>query len=328
MLKRTALIAALAASAALPAAAADEVTFALNWLVSGKNAGYFVAADKGFYKEAGMDVAISRGNGSGDTIKRVAVGQSLFGLADTASVISAQANDETPVKLTGLVFSKSSVAILYVEQSGIRAPKDLAGKKLARSAAGASVNMYPGFLKANSIDRASLQEVVVNASSFLPMLLSKQADAVLDQSSYLGRYQKGAQGTGLTIKPFRFADYGFNLYGDGIIATNETLKSKGDLVRRFMAATLKGNAWAFDHPDEAIEILRKTNPEIDQEVGKAELIDTKELAIIDETRQHGLGWIDRAHMEATRDAVTEALALKRKVPVEEIYTLDFLPKKG
>jgi NitT/TauT family transport system substrate-binding protein len=321
------LVFAVLLAFSIPARADDDVNFALNWLISGKNAGYFVAQEKGFYHEAGLNVAISRGNGSGDTIKRVAVGQVLFGLADTASVISAQANDDSPVKLVGLVFGKSSVAILYAEEAGIKTPKDLTGKKLGRSAAGASVNMYPGFLKANGIDRSRIQEVVVNPSSFLPMMLSKQVDAVLDQSSYLGRYQKGAQGTGLTIKAFRFADFGLDLYGDGIIVTSETAKTKGGLVRRFMTATLKGNAWAFDHPEDAIAILRKTNPEIDPDVGKAELLDTKELALTDETKQHGLGWIDRAHMERTRDVTTEALSLKRVVPVEEIYTLDFLPQK-
>jgi NitT/TauT family transport system substrate-binding protein len=155
-------------------------------LVSGKNAPYFVAAEKGFYAEQGLNVAISRGNGSGDTIKRIASGESDFGLSDAAAVIGAQANDNSPVKLVGLVFGKSSVAILYVK-GAIREPKDLMGRKLGRSVAGASVNLFPGFLQANGIERSGLNEVVVSPSSFLPLMLSRQVDAVLDQSSYLGR---------------------------------------------------------------------------------------------------------------------------------------------
>lgn len=320
---------ALAAGAMLVSAgaaqAADDVKLALNWLVSGKNAPYFVALDKGFYKDAGLNVSISRGNGSGDTIKRIAAGESDFGLADTAAVIGSQANDKTPVKMVGLIFGKSSVAILYVK-GDIKTPQDLVGKKLGRSAAGASVNMYPAFLSANKIDRAGITEVVASPSSFLPLLLSKQVNAVLDQSSYLGRYRKGAAGTGIDIDAFRFADYGLDLYGDGIIVKDDLIKSNPDLIKRFMAATLKGSQYAFDHPDEAIAILRKTNPEIDADVGKEELLDTKQLALTDEVKAHGLGYIDAKHMENVRDIVTQSLKLKRVVPVEEIYTLDFLPQ--
>ena len=311
----------------MPASAADDVKLALNWLVSGKNAPYFVAREKGFYTEVGLNVAISRGNGSGDTIKRIAVKESDFGLADSASVISAQANEDTPVKLVGLIFGKSSVAILYVKEAGISEPKDLIGKRLARSATGASVNMFPAFLGANNIERAKISEVVISPSSFLPALLSKQADAVLDQSSYLGRYRKGAEGSGLTINAFRFSDYGLDLYGDGIIVNKDLIATKPDLIRRFMAATLKGSAYAFEHVEEAVAILRKTNPEIDPEVGKEELLDTKELALTEEVARHGLGYIDAAHMERTQNVVFGALKLKKRVPAQGIYTLEFLPKQ-
>jgi len=320
-------IAIAASFGAMGALAMDDVTFATNWLISGKNAGYFTAIEKGFYAEQGLHVTISRGNGSGDTIKRIAAGESEFGLSDTASLISSQTNDGVPVKMVGLMFGKSSVAILYVEEAGIRTPKDLIGKKLGRSAAGASVIMFPGFLKANGIDRPKIEEVVVNASSFLPLLLSKKADAVLDQSSYLGRYRHGAQGSGLTIKAFRFADWGMDLYGDGIIVNQKTIETKPDVIRRFMTATLKGNAYAFDHPEEAIAILRKTNPEIDPEVGKEELLDTKELAMTKEVADHGLGYIDEQHMSRVRDITVDALGLKKKIPVKDIYTLEFLPAK-
>ncbi|MEP9355783.1 ABC transporter substrate-binding protein [Xanthobacter sp. KR7-65] len=306
------------------ASAADNVKLALNWLVSGKNAPYFVAVEKGFYAEQGLNVSISRGNGSGDTIKRVAAGESDFGLADTAAVIGAKANDESPVKLVGLIFGKSSVAILYVK-GAIKEPNDLIGKKLGRSAAGASVNMFPAFLQANKIERSGINEVVVNPNSFLPLMLSKQVDAVLDQSSYLGRYRKGAQEAGLDIDAFRFADYGLDLYGDGIIVKTDLIKSNPALIKRFMAATLKGSQYAFENPDEAIAILRKTNPEIDADVGKEELLDTKQLAMTDEVAKHGLGYIDAKHMENVRDIVTKSLSLKRSVPVDEIYTLEFLP---
>ncbi|MGH7328843.1 MAG: ABC transporter substrate-binding protein, partial [Polyangiaceae bacterium] len=281
--------------------------------MSGRNSIFFVAVDKGYYSAEGMNVSISRGNGSGDTIKRVAVGESLFGLSDTATVISAIANDSTPVTIVGMINGKSSVAMVYSEQSGIKKPQDLVGKTIARSAAGASVNMFPGFLAVNHIDRSSMKEVVATPSSFESLLFARKVDAVLDQSSYLGRYRKDAAGTGLTIDAFRFADYGFDLYGDCIIVSNDTLKTKGDLIKRFMRATIKGALYSYAHPGEAIAILRKTNPEVEADVGEAELVDAKDLSLTPETKAHGYGYIDAKHMEHAIDAITDVLKLKRKV---------------
>jgi len=326
VLARSALAAAAVAAlaAAFPVRAADEVKFALNWIISGRNAGYFVALEKGFYKENGIDAQISRGRGSGDTLKRVAIGESDFGLVDTATVISGRSNDQAPVRIVGMMYSKAATAILYAKESGIKTPADLEGRTVARSAAGSTINMWPAFLKANDIDRSKIREITVTASSYAPMLLSRQVDAVLDQSSYIGRYQKAANAQKLTIEAFRFSDYGYELYGDAIVASEKTISQKPDLVRRFLAATLRGNLYAFEHPDEAVAILSKYAAEAEPDVAKAELLDTKTLALTDEVRQHGYGYVDRDKLAANIDLIREPLGLKQPVQAEELFTLEFL----
>lgn len=318
------IAAAAALMGALPARAADDVKFALNWLISGRNAGYFVALEKGFYKENGINAEITRGRGSGDTLKRVAIGESMFGLVDTATVISGRANDQVPVKMIAMTYSNAATAILYAKESGIRKPADLEGHAVARSAAGSTINMWPAFLKVNNIDRSKVREVTVTASSYVPMLLSRQVDAVLDQSSYLGRYQKAANEAGLHIEVFRFSDYGYQLYGDAIVATEAMLKEKPDLVRRFLAATLRGNLYAFDHPDEAVSILSKYASEAEPDVAKVELLDTKTLALTDEVKQKGYGYIDAKTLAENIDRIKGPLELKRDITADELYTNEFL----
>jgi NitT/TauT family transport system substrate-binding protein len=314
-------------SSSLGVAADERVRFALNWLVSGRNAGYFVAIEKGFYKAEGLDVSISRGNGSGDTIKRVAAGESEFGLADTASIVGAIGNDGSPVKIVGMMYSKSSVAIIYRANAGISTPKDLVGHKIARSASGASLAMFPGFLKANDIDRSSLKEMVAGASSFVALLLARDVDAAVDQSSYLGRYNKVGAAAGLSFNVFRFADYGLDLCGDGIFVSSKMLEKKPETIRKFLTATLKGNKYAFDHPEEAIEILRKSNPEIDTDVGLKELLDTRELALTKEVAAHGYGYVDAERMSKTISIVKEYIGLNKSVDPNDVYTLDFINTK-
>jgi len=304
--------------------AEDNVTLALNWIVSGKHAGYYVAMDKGWYKDAGLNVTISRGRGSGDTLNRIAVGESMVGLVDTATLISGIARSKMPVKGIALVAEKSAVAVLYAGESGIKVPKDLEGKKLGRSASGASVIMFPGFLKANGVDDRKIHEIVATTSTFLPMLLSRHVDAVLEQSSNLARYRKAAVGQNLHIAAFTFADYGFTLLGDQLVVTEETLKTNPKVLRRFLTATFKGMQYAFEHPKEAIKMTQRHDPEVETDVAVAELLDTKRLAMTPTTKKHYLGYIDRATMVEAIKSATDALKLPRKVAPEEVYTLDLL----
>jgi NitT/TauT family transport system substrate-binding protein len=313
-----AVIALPLAGAAAPAD--DDVAFALNWIISGRNAGYFVALDKGFYKAVGINATITRGRGSGDTLKRVAIGESLFGLVDTATVILGRANDDVPVKMIGMMFGRSSTAVLYAQESGIKTPKDLEGRTVARSAAGSTINMWPAFLVANKIDRSKIREITVTASSYVPMLLSRQVDAVLDQSSYAGRYQKAADEQKLTIAFFRYSDYGYDLYGDAIVATEATIRDKPELAKRFLAATMRGNLYAFEHPDEAVAILARFAAEAEPDVAKAELLDTKTLALNDEVKAYGYGYIDGARLADMVTMLQAPLDLKRAPSADELYT--------
>lgn len=321
------LVGVVLALAPVSAGAADSVGFSLDWVVNGTHSGYFVAKEKGYYSAAGLDVTISRGFGSGDTIKRVGSGSSLIGLADTGAIIASRANADIPVRIVAMIYDRATLGLIYLSQSGIKKPKDLEGRAIGRSASGASVNMFPAFLKANSIDRGKIREVVVDGATFLPLLMSGQVDAVLEQSINIGKFQRAAAQQGKTAVGMRYSDFGLEAYGNALIAQTSTLKDKPDLVRRFVEASLKGIAYAFDHPDEAIAMLRKNNPEVSADSAGDELKALKEMQSTPEIRSKGLGHIDRKRMETTRDNITPALSLKRTVPVEEIYVAGFLPAK-
>ena len=323
-----AVAAAAAAVLAAPATAraADEVKFSLDWVLNGTHAGYFTALAKGYYRDAGLDVTISRGFGSGDTVKRVGSGAATFGVADTGTVIASIANEDIPVRIVAMIYQKATLGLIYLEASGIKKPQDLEGRTIGRSASGASVTMFPGFLKANNIERSKIHEVVVDGATYLPLLLSRKVDAVLEQSVQLGHFKKAAAAQGQTALAMRYSDYGLAAYGNAIIANPATLKDKPDMVRRFVAATLKGVAYALAHPDEAVAEIRKSNPEVEAEGAMGELVDMKDVSITPEVEKEGLGIVDAKHMTETRDIVTSALSLKRSVPVDQIFTTAFLPK--
>lgn len=309
-----------------PAAATDDVTLALDWVVGGTHTPYFVAVDKGFYASQNLAVTISRGFGSGDTIKRVASGRATFGIADMGALVAARANDGVPVKAVLGVYGKAALGILYLRESGIKGPKDLEGRTLARSASGASVIMLPAFLKANGVDREKIREVIVDGSALLPMLISRKADAVTEQAIQAPRFQKLAEKEGLHVEAMQYSNNGLVTHGNAVMVADGFAQGNPDLVRRFLQATVRGLAYAFERPDEAVEIMQKHNREVEPEPAKAELLIMKGL-VSPEAATRGLGYMSPDVMTATRDVVTQALTLKRVVPPQELYTNEFLPLK-
>jgi ABC-type nitrate/sulfonate/bicarbonate transport system substrate-binding protein len=85
---------------------ARPFTFILDFLPYGEYTPYFTALDKGWYKEEGLDVKILRGAGSGDTIKRIAVGQGEAGSADFSALTGARANEDIRVKAIAAYFRR------------------------------------------------------------------------------------------------------------------------------------------------------------------------------------------------------------------------------
>src|SRR5580693_3451911 len=197
--------------------AQDKVSLAVDWILNGTHAGYFIAKEKGYYKDKGLDVSIARGFGSGDTIKRVATGSVDFGVADTGAIIAARANDDIPVRIVAMIYDKATLGLIFLKSSGITKPQDLEGRTIARSASGASVNMFPGFLAANDVKREKIKEIVVDAATYLPLLMSGQAEAVTEQAINIGKFRREAEKQGKEAVSMLYSDFGLATYGNAIL---------------------------------------------------------------------------------------------------------------
>ncbi len=134
-----ALAALLAASGS--ASAQEKFTFALNWFAVGDHAAYWVALEKGYYKDKGLDVTLENSKGSGDSIAKVDTGRADAGLADAAVVIASTARGTT-VKTVGMVFDKTPLNIFSLKSKPLTKPKDLEGRPSGRLRATASARCF------------------------------------------------------------------------------------------------------------------------------------------------------------------------------------------
>lgn len=302
-----------------------KVTLVLDYIVSGIHAPYFVAVGKGFYKDAGLEVEVMRGTGSSDTVKKVAAKQVTFGICDFGTLVTLNIREKTPTKAVAAVYGKSANGMMFLKESGIKVPKDIEGRVMGRSAAGATVNMLPAFFKVNNIDRSKIKEVVLEPSTRLAMLLSRKVDIDTEQPILRSKYQKAADVAGekVTVMTMFFSDFGLNAYGNVIAAHDDLIRDNPELVRRFVQATIKGLSYAFEHPEEAISILVNINPVINEEGALGELLAIRDTWTEGE-RKSGLGVMAPEKTRASVDNITSALGLARPASLEAVYIDKFM----
>ncbi len=306
------------------AAAAQKVTFSTDFGFNGRHAYYFVALEKGFYRDAGLEVEIVRGTGSADVVRTVAAGRAQLGFADTGTLIISRTNQNLAAKVVAIVYNRPPHAIYCHEDVGVRGPKDLEGKTIADTAGSANPLIFPALARAAGVDKDKVKWIVADSASLPAMLVSRQVDCVAQFS--VGQPLLERRAAPKKLARILYAEAGLDFYGSGIMASDSVLKEQPDLVRRFVAATVRGMEVAFADPAEAGRIMNKVHPQVDAAIGQAETELVRELAVTPLTRARGLGYIDPKRMEQTRDVVAEAFNLPRRLPVEDLYAPGFAGK--
>jgi NitT/TauT family transport system substrate-binding protein len=301
--------------------ALDNVTLITDFGYNGRHAYFFDALDRGYYRDAGLEVKIVRGQGSVDAIRQVGAGNAVFGFADAGSLILARANDQIPVKLVAIVYVKPAQAIFCREDSGLRKPKDLEGNAIADVPGGANGALFPAFAKAAGIDAQTVRWVAASSES-LPGLLATNKVPCVGQFTVGEALLRSQLGPGAKLVRFAYSD-ALSYYGNGIVATAATIASKPDLVRRFVAATVRGMKDAFADPAAAGAIMQRNVPQVDATVAKQETEAVAELAQIP---GKPLGEIDPARIEATIDMVKGAFNLTTSVAAADVYAPGFVPR--
>ena len=304
-----------------------NVLVSLDWIIGGQHAPFFVAVDKGFYADEGIEAEITRGYGSGDTVRRVASAKADFGFADSGPLISAAAEAVLGVRAVAALYGEPPHAIFYNEDSKITTPKDLEGKTLADSASSAVRLLWPAFARANGIDMDKVRWQIVDPTAVTPSLLSKSVDGVGQFTVSSVTLHNGAEAAGMKIGRMLYSDHGLSFYGNSLLARDETIKDDPDLVRRFVAATIKGYEYALEHQDEAIEIFHKYQSDVNPKVAAEELRLVSELVLTDEASKHGIGHIDPDRWEETFKLLSEGKDVGA-VTAEDLYTTEFLPEPG
>jgi NitT/TauT family transport system substrate-binding protein len=297
------------------------VTFLFDVAPYSKHALFYPALENGYFKRAGLDVTIHAAKGSGDAAQKVATKTAEFGFVDAGTAIVAR-GQRLPITLTSMVHYKTLMMVVGLTDPPLRAPKDIEGHKLA-AAAGESVRVVmPALAKFGAFDMSKVSFVTVESQNKLALLLAGKVDGCCDYAVNFPVYEAGAKKVGKTASRVLFADFGIDIYSNGILVHDEFLKAEPGLVRAFNDALVEAMIFAVDNREEAVKIFMKFNPASDPVLVRAGLDVAVEHLLVPEVREHGIGPMAPAKMANTVALIKEYFKLEHDVAPEAMFTND------
>ncbi|MGY6703754.1 ABC transporter substrate-binding protein [Roseinatronobacter sp.] len=330
MFNRT-LTAAIGFSAlAVSAHAQTSMPFALDWRFEGPSAPYFVAIDKGYFADAGLDVEVTAGQGSLDAIPKVATGAFPVGFADINSLIKfLDQNPDAPVIGAMMVYDKPPFAIVGRKSLGIETPADLEGRILGAPPPDGAFAQWPIFVAETGIDESAVTIEPVGFPTREPSLAEGTVDAVTGFSftSFLSTARLGVPEDDLTV--ILMADHGVDLYGNVIIVNTDFAAENPDAVSDFLEAVAKGWVDTIADPAAAIEALVSRNPAMDGELELRRLeLALADTVVTDWVMENGMGIIDVDRFANSLEQIKLTYEYQTEPDASVYFTDAFLPEGG
>lgn len=287
-----------------PVQAENQVTLQLKWKHQFQFAGYYAAAEKGFYREAGLNVRFIEGKPGLDPAEVVLSGGAEYGVG-TPEILLQRAKG-APLVVLGVIFQHSPYVFLTLKESGISDVGGLAGKKIEMEPQAAELYAY---LNREKVPRESL--TILPHSFTGHSLIDGKSDAM---SAYSTDELFSLHQAGIPYSVFSPRSGGVDFYGDCFFTTEQEIKNHPERVRAFYEATLKGWQYAMDHPDEIADLILARYPsEKSREALQFEAAAMKELM---HPEIVPVGYMYAGRWEHIRDTYMELGMLKSPVSLE------------
>jgi len=327
-LKALALAAAFSIGAAAAAQADTKIKLVLNWKYEGPQGMFFLAQDRGYFKQEGLDVTFDQGNGSGAAVPQVANGAYDMGFGDINALIelAAKKPDEAPVGVF-MLYNRPPFTVAVKADSPIKTPADFVGRKLGGPANDGALKLIPALCATAKIDCAKIEIVNMQPNLREQMLMQGQVDGVF---GYVTTIRFSAKLTGIDPdKQFRFikfGDYGMDLYSNAIIVSRKFVREHPEAVKGFLKALNHSIKDAIADPQAAVDAVATREPLIKPAIERAKLDATMTDEMSHpEIAKIGLGDVSDERMTKAIDILVKAKELPRTPAASEIFDRSFLP---
>ena len=304
---------ASACSAAAPAPDLTPVTVQLSWTHQAEFAGFYAAQEQGYFQEEGLKVTFQEGGPEVDFIKPVADGQAQFGIAQPADLILARAEGK-PVRSIAVIFRRSPIVFISLQDSGILRPQDFVGRKI-RTAVTVDQTLR-AMMAREGISQDQFERV------YLPSDIGQFASGNIPiWGGFINVFVLEVQKAGYKINIISPDDYGIHFYGDTLITTDSMIQKKPELVQRFVRATLMGWTYALENPELIGAYVKKYNPDANAGLEADKMIAS--IPLINTGEDH-VGWMKPETWDAMAQTLRTQGDLKKTLRVDDVYTMQFL----
>ena len=245
-----------------------KLKLVLDWTPNTNHTGLYVAMDKGYYKDAGIELEIVQPPEDGAEVL-VASGKADFGISFQDTMAGALSKDSPlPIKAVAAITQHNTSGIMSRKGDGITTPKGLEGKKYATWDLPIEKAILKNVVEKNGGDFAKVELIPSTVTDEVSALSTKQIDAVW---VYYGWAGISAKEKGFDFDYFAFKDINptFDYYTPVLITNDDMIKNNSDTVKKFLEATKKGYEFSAGKPQDAAEILLKYAPEIDSKLANA-----------------------------------------------------------
>lgn len=300
----------------------EKITFVLDWTPNTNHTGLYVAQEKGYFEDEGLEVEIVQPPEDGaDAL--VASGKAQFGISfqDTMAP-GVVGEDALPTTAVAAVVQHNTSGIISRKGEGMDTPKGLEGKKYATWDAPIEKAMMENVVEADGGDFSKVELIPSTVTDEVSALESKSVDAIWIFYAWAGVATEVA---GLETDYFAFKDINpaFDYYTPVIIGNNEFLEKEPETAKKFLSAVKKGYEDAIEDPDGAAEILCEAAPELDQEFVKASQEYLKDQYIADADRW---GYIDPDRWNLFYNWLNENGLTENEIPENTGFSNEYLPE--
>ena len=300
----------------------EKITFVLDWTPNTNHTGLYVAQEKGYFEDEGLEVEIVQPPEDGaDAL--VASGKAQFGISfqDTMAP-GVVGEDALPTTAVAAVVQHNTSGIISRKGEGMDTPKGLEGKKYATWDAPIEKAMMEHVVEADGGDFSKVELIPSTVTDEVSALESKSVDAIWIFYAWAGVATEVA---GLETDYFAFKDINpaFDYYTPVIIGNNEFLEKEPETAKKFLSAVKKGYEDAIEDPDGAAEILCEAAPELDQELVKASQEYLKDQYIADADRW---GYIDPDRWNLFYNWLNENGLTENEIPENTGFSNEYLPE--
>lgn len=297
-----------------------KVQVVLDWTPNTNHTGLYVAQEKGYFKDAGLDVEIIQpGDAGADQL--VATGKAQFGISAQEAVTQARMQDVPIVSIAAIIQHNTS-GFASVKETGIQTPKDFEGKTYGGWGSPVETAILKTYMGMAGGDAEKVNIINAGSADFFNMMQQKIDFAWI----YYGWTGIEADVRGQAIDMHYLTDYAKELdYYTPVIISNEAFIAKeGETVRAFMQAVSKGYHVAINEPEEGAKILLKAVPELDEKLvmKSAQWLADQYKA---DAPQWGVQSLDVWQTYA--DWMRENNLIEKDLEAEKAFTNQFLPEE-